>query len=120
MNWADPVWALAHVRQLLSDEEQQDVDARLVDRHSDADLTMVADRTRAANVLKANLAHAKDVLPFLSDAIATYIEERVNSNDIEDKPLSQSLLQTPRDDWENEVHRIVGTAFTSALNRKAG
>jgi hypothetical protein len=120
LNWADPVWALAHVRQLLSDEEQQDVDARLVDRHSDADLTMVADRTRAANVLKANLAHAADVLPFLSDAIATYIEERVNSNDIEDKPLSQSLLQTPRDDWENEVHRIVGTAFTSALTRKAG
>ena len=120
LNWADPVWALAHVQRMLSNEEAQDVDARLATRHSAEDLAMVADRTRAANVLKAKLPHAKDVLPFLSAAIAPYIEVRVNSNDIEDKPLSQSLLQTPRDDWENEVHRIVGTAFTSALTRKAG
>lgn len=119
LNWADPVWALAHARQMLTPEETEQVEATLARRHEAEDLAMVADRTRAAQVLKANLTHVDDVLPFLRSAIATFIEDRVTSTGVEDKPLSQGLLQIPRDEWEDEVHRIVASALTPVA-RKAG
>lgn len=120
LNWADPVWALAHARSMMTEEENRALDVVLAERYAAADLTMVADRTRAAKVLQANLSHASDVLPIISEAIASYIEERVESNGIEDKPLSQSLLQTPREEWADEVHRIVSAALSPALDRQAG
>lgn len=119
LNWADPVWALAHVLHSLSPDEADEVERVSAQRHSGEDLNMVAERTRAADVLKANLLHVDEVLPLISGAIAQYIEERVTSDKIQDKPLSQGLLQTPRTEWGNEVHRIVARALAPTMGAHA-
>lgn len=119
LNWAGPVWALAHVYQCLSPEQVADVERRSAERFDGEDLAMVDDRRRAADELKANLSHADEVMPVLSAAIAEFIEDRVTANDIEAKPLSQGLLQTPRTDWAQEARRIVAAALSPALTGSA-
>lgn len=119
LNWAGPVWALAHVYQCLSPAETAEVDRRSAEQHDPEDLAMVAERRRAADELKANLSHADEVMPVLSAAIAEFIEDRVTANDIEAKPLSQGLLQTPRTEWAQEARRIVAAALSPALTGSA-
>lgn len=119
LNWAGPVWALAHVYQCLSPAEMEEVARRSAEAHDPEDLAMVASRTRGAEELKANLPHAEEVKDVLGAAIAEFIEDRVASNDIESKPLSQVLLQTPRSEWTVAARRIVATALAPALTGAA-
>lgn len=115
LNWAGPVWALAHVYQTLSPAEVAEVERRSAEQHEPEELVMVHDRRRAADELAANLSHAGEVMEVLSGAIAEFIEDRVTSNDIEAKPLSQGLLQTPRAEWHEQARRIVAAALAPAL-----
>lgn len=115
LNWASPVWALAHVYGALSPDEVAEVDRRSAERHDPEDLAMATERRRGADELKANLPHADEVMEVLSAAIAEFIEDRVTSNEIEAKPLSQGLLQTPRAAWNDEARRIVASALAPAM-----
>lgn len=115
LNWAGPVWALSHVYGSLSPAEAAEVERRSAEKHDPEDLAMVTERRRGADELKANLPHADEVMDVLSGAIAEFIEDRVTSNDIEAKPLSQGLLQTPRTAWADEARRIVAAALAPAL-----